>query len=131
MPTHSRIARGVAVWCCRTHAKPVSAVLSNSIKYHDPNKYLKYITISASVFADKMFLTIEDNGIGIDAEYHDRIFDIFFRANSESRGSGLGLYIVKDTVSRLGGTIHLKSVPGVGSSFTIMIPNRPKAAALN
>jgi PAS domain S-box-containing protein len=109
----------------------VTNILSNSIKYHDPAKYMKYITVSATVFPDKVFITIEDNGIGIEEEYHEKIFDIFFRANNQSRGSGLGLYIVKDTLNRLGGTIYLKSTPGVGSSFTITIPNKPKVAALN
>jgi PAS domain S-box-containing protein len=109
----------------------VTNILSNSIKYHDPSKYLKYITVSASVFSDKMFLTIEDNGVGIEEQYHEKIFDIFFRAQSESKGSGLGLYIVKDTLSRLGGTIHLRSSPSTGSSFTVMIPNKPAIAALN
>lgn len=109
----------------------VTNILSNSIKYHDPGKYMKYITVSATVFVDKLFLTIEDNGIGIEQEYHEKIFDIFFRANGQSRGSGLGLYIVKDTLNRLGGTIYLKSSPGVGSAFTVMIPNKPKVSALN
>jgi PAS domain S-box-containing protein len=103
-------------------------ILSNAIKYSDPTKYTKYITISATVFHDKMFLTIEDNGVGIEEEYHDKIFEIFFRASAQSRGSGLGLYIVKDTLSRLGGNVYLKSKPGVGSSFTIMVPNKSSAA---
>lgn len=109
----------------------VTNMLSNAIKYSDPTKYVKYITISATVFQDKMFLTMEDNGVGIDEEHHDRIFEIFYRASTQSRGSGLGLYIVKDTLSRLGGNIYLKSKPGAGSSFTIMIPNRPSMSALN
>jgi PAS domain S-box-containing protein len=109
----------------------VTNILSNAIKYHDSHKYLRYITISATVFPDKLFLTIEDNGVGIEAEYHEKIFDIFFRAHTQSRGSGLGLYIVKDTLTRLGGTIYLKSKPGMGSAFTIMIPNKPKISALN
>jgi len=106
-------------------------ILSNAIKYSDPGKYVKYITISATVFHDKMFLTIEDNGVGIEEEYHEKIFEIFFRGNTRSRGSGLGLYIVKDTLNRLGGNVYLKSKPAIGSSFTIMLPNRPKASALN
>jgi PAS domain S-box-containing protein len=109
----------------------ITNILSNAIKYCDHNKYVMYITISATVFNDKMFLTIEDNGVGIEEEYHEKIFEIFFRASTRSRGSGLGLYIVKDTLGRLGGNVYLKSKPGVGSSFTIMIPNKPKAAALN
>jgi len=109
----------------------ITNILSNSIKYCDHGKYVKYITISATVFHDKMFLTIEDNGVGIEEEYHEKIFEIFFRASTLSRGSGLGLYIVKDTLSRLGGNVYLKSKPGIGSSFTIMIPNKPKTSALN
>ena len=109
----------------------VSNLLSNAIKYSDPTKMRKYIQISAHVFADWVFLTIEDNGIGIDPEHQDKIFDLFYRVTSDKKGTGLGLYIVKDTVDRLKGKIYLRSKRGEGSSFTLTLPNTIDKVLLN
>ncbi len=57
----------------------VSNLISNSIKYSDPQKMRKYIQVSAHVFTDWLFLTFEDNGIGIDNEHQEKIFDLFYR----------------------------------------------------
>jgi signal transduction histidine kinase len=69
-------------------------------------------------------LRVEDNGQGINPEYQSKIFDMFFRANEHSSGSGLGLYIVKETIANLSGSIHLDSAPQVGSIFTVRLPAR-------
>ncbi len=69
-------------------------------------------------------LCIEDNGIGIDQSFHEKIFDLFFRATDQAEGSGLGLFIVKDTIERLDGTIQVKSNVGVGTTFQVRIPNQ-------
>ncbi len=68
-------------------------------------------------------LTIKDNGIGIELEYQDRVFDMFFRGSEHSKGNGLGLYIVKKAVEKLGGQLTFESVYDVGSTFTVWIPN--------
>lgn len=109
----------------------VSNLLSNAIKYSDPTKMRKYIQISAHVFQDWLFLTIEDNGIGIEAEHQDKIFDLFFRVSSDKKGTGLGLYIVKDTVDRLKGKIYVRSKRGEGTSFTLTLPNTIDKVVLN
>lgn len=109
----------------------VSNLLSNAIKYSDPTKMRKYIQISAHVFHDWLFLTVEDNGIGIDAEHQDKIFDLFYRVGADKKGTGLGLYIVKDTVDRLKGKIYLRSKRGEGSSFTLTLPNTIDKVVLN
>jgi PAS domain S-box-containing protein len=101
----------------------VSNLLSNAIKYSDPHKIQKYIQVSAHVFADRLFITFEDNGIGIEAEHIGKIFDLFYRANADKKGSGLGLYIVKDTVDRLKGKVYVKSKRGESTSFTVTLPN--------
>ncbi|HZY82533.1 MAG TPA: ATP-binding protein [Cyclobacteriaceae bacterium] len=101
----------------------VSNLLSNSIKYSDPQKMRKYIQVSAHVFNDTIFLTFEDNGIGIDTEHQEKIFDLFYRVTADRKGTGLGLYIVKDTIDRLKGKIYVKSVKGESTSFTITLPN--------
>lgn len=101
----------------------VSNLVSNAIKYSDPQKIRKYIQISAHIFNDTVFLTIEDNGIGIDPEHQQKIFDLFYRVTPDKKGTGLGLYIVKDTIDRLNGKIYVKSTKGESTSFTITLPN--------
>ena len=68
-------------------------------------------------------MIVKDNGIGISKELQEKIFDMFFRGSENSDGSGLGLYIVKESVEKLNGTINVNSVPGKGSEFRILIPN--------
>ncbi len=67
-------------------------------------------------------ITIRDNGVGIPQEHHQRVFDMFYRAHDHSNGSGLGLYIVKEIVAKMNGTIQLQSQPGQGSTFTLTFP---------
>lgn len=65
----------------------------------------------------------KDNGVGINKINQSKVFDIFYRVSGNSIGSGLGLYIVKETVTKLHGTINLISSPDEGSEFIIYIPN--------
>jgi signal transduction histidine kinase len=102
----------------------ISNLIANAIRYHDDKKDQQYIRLHAEVREKVFHLTVEDNGQGIDREYHSRIFEMFYRANEQSKGSGLGLYIVKEALMKLSGTIHLESAPGIGSTFTIRLPNR-------
>ncbi|MEL6534200.1 MAG: PAS domain S-box protein [Bacteroidota bacterium] len=100
-------------------------IISNSIKYahHDRDyNFLKIKVKQTEEFAQIMF---EDNGQGIGEDYQGRIFDMFYRANEASDGSGLGLYIVKQTMDRLGGIIRFNSVYNKGTTFTLEIPNKP------
>ncbi len=100
----------------------LSNLLSNAIRYHDHRKENQYIQLSCQQTSESFSLHIEDNGQGIELEYHSKIFDMFFRANETSQGSGLGLYIVKETIAKLSGTIQLQSVPSMGSTFIIKLP---------
>ncbi|HEY8934499.1 MAG TPA: HAMP domain-containing sensor histidine kinase [Cyclobacteriaceae bacterium] len=68
-------------------------------------------------------LVVEDNGIGIMNQYLDKIFDLYFRANEQSKGNGLGLYLVKKAISILNGSIDVKSEVEIGTTFTIQLPN--------
>jgi signal transduction histidine kinase len=96
--------------------------LSNAIKYQDTNKEYSFLNISVEVFENSFRLIFEDNGIGIAEEYHDKIFEMFYRANSYSLGSGLGLYIVKGIVEKLNGKAELISAPDKGSTFIFTFP---------
>ena len=80
-----------------------------------------FIRLAAHGNGHAMYLDVEDNGQGIDPEYKMKIFEMFFRANEKSKGSGLGLYIVKETAAKLQGTLDVESKPGVGSVFTVRL----------
>jgi PAS domain S-box-containing protein len=99
-------------------------LLSNAIKYRDTTKAQSFIDISVSIDQEICELRFVDNGIGIEPQYGEKIFDLFFRATEQSQGTGLGLFIVKDTIERLKGTINVQSTPGEGTAFTIRIPNQ-------
>ena len=69
-------------------------------------------------------IQVEDNGQGIDEKHLEHIFTMFYRANKTTTGSGIGLYIVKDAIEKLGGTITIESQINVGTKFVIVIPNQ-------
>jgi signal transduction histidine kinase len=100
-------------------------LISNAIKYQKPEEKNQTVNIIAKTEPHKAILTIEDNGIGILNEHLDNIFKMFFRTkNSSKPGTGIGLYIVKEALTRIGGTISVSSVYGEGSKFEINIPNK-------
>ena len=68
-------------------------------------------------------ITVSDNGIGIKKEFHNKIFEMFYRVSENSIGSGLGLYLVKETVKKLDGEVKLHSDLGKGTTFVIHLPN--------
>jgi signal transduction histidine kinase len=100
-----------------------SNLLSNSIKYRDQKKPQSLIHFYIQVEKNKLIIRVQDNGIGITAEFLPKIFNMFYRATERSEGAGLGLYIVRETVQKLGGTIAVQSEFGVGTTFEIEIPN--------
>lgn len=105
-------------------------IVSNAIKYYDPAKEKSYVRMQVRSGSEQAVIEIEDNGIGIPMELQQRVFDMFYRATESSEGSGLGLFIVKETVERLGGTIELSSTPGSGTTFRLVIPNYVSSASV-
>jgi len=101
----------------------VNNLISNSVKYMDYSKSNPSIEITAEVNKHRASLTFKDNGIGINSAYLSKVFTMFYRATSQNEGTGLGLYLVKETVQRLGGTIHVQSKEGDGTTFYITLPN--------
>jgi len=99
-----------------------SNLISNSFKYVDKYKENPFIYVSAQLNNDLMYFRIEDNGVGIAEKYLHRIFEMFFQAHEKSEGSGLGLYIVKEAVGKLDGTIVAKSKLEIGSLFEVNLP---------
>jgi len=96
-------------------------LIENAIKYsrHDIEPVV-HISIRAE--GEEICIRVEDNGQGIPARHINLIFDMFYRANDQVKGSGLGLYILKRAVERLKGTIAVTSTPAVGSVFTVRLP---------
>lgn len=99
-------------------------LISNSIRYHDNRKAYKYIRLTCQKTEKSFVVSIQDNGQGISPEYHSKIFQMFFRANECSSGSGLGLYIVKEAIQKLSGEVQLQSALAQGSTFTVSLPAR-------
>ena len=99
-------------------------LISNAIKYADPEKDCSFVAIDITI--NDMFakIRVEDNGIGIDDESLPKIFEMFYRATTKAEGSGIGLYIVKNAIEKLGGEIKIDSKSTVGTTFDIILPNQ-------
>jgi two-component system sensor histidine kinase/response regulator len=102
----------------------INNILSNSIKYQKENETNKLVTIDVKMENDAAIMSFADNGIGIPEEYIEDIFKMFFRATSQSTGSGIGLYIVKEAVDKIEGEITVDASEGGGTKFRIKIPNQ-------
>ncbi len=102
----------------------ITNILTNAIKYADPKKADPFIQVAIKVGAGCCEISVSDNGIGIEDDQLVRVFDLFHRATSVSHGTGIGLFIVKDTIERLNGTIEVQSEIGKGTTFRMQIPNQ-------
>ncbi|HYG17051.1 MAG TPA: hybrid sensor histidine kinase/response regulator [Bacteroidia bacterium] len=107
----------------------VNNLISNAIKFQRPENPEKRISINAEVDDNRAYLKVSDNGIGIKPESLKHIFDMFYRATIINAGSGIGLYVTKESVDKLGGRIDVQSTEGDGTSFTIELPNLAHMAA--
>lgn len=96
-------------------------LISNAIKFSDPRK--TEIDINIDVENGHAKINIGDKGAGIDKKYHEDVFKMFFRATDQNTGSGLGLYIVKETVEKLNGNITIESEPRKGTTMKMELPN--------
>jgi len=107
-------------------------LIANSLKFNQSEQ--PQITIGRSgLEAGMAVFFVRDNGIGIDEQYHDRIFQVFQRLHrrEEYEGTGAGLAIVKRAVHALSGQIWLTSSPGEGATFFVALPAwRPEHAAI-
>jgi signal transduction histidine kinase len=97
-------------------------LIANCIKYSDKSKNLKWVEVISQQQNGAVVIEVKDNGLGVNKKHHKDIFNMFYRAHNNSQGSGLGLYIVKETVKKLSGDISINSEPGIGTSITIKLP---------
>jgi signal transduction histidine kinase len=100
-------------------------LISNAIRYKNGRDPV--IRIKGSVQGSKAQLCIEDNGRGISKEHLPNLGKMFYRATDEGAGSGLGLYIVKETMAKLGGSLAIESVEGEGTTVMLEIPEVTEA----
>jgi len=98
-------------------------VISNAIRYRDFSKPKSIVHISIAADQTKTTVLVKDNGVGIPAQYLPHIFEMFYRANERNHGAGLGLYIAKETIENLGGSISATSTLHQGTTFKIEVPN--------
>ncbi len=115
-------ARVVGHWDRLRLEQVVTNLLSNALKYGPGAP----ISLTVTADAEAAWLTVRDEGIGIAAKDQQRIFERFERAVSEQHygGFGLGLWIVREIVRGLGGSISVHSAPGAGSAFTVELPRQ-------
>ncbi len=105
-------------------------LISNSIKYRDFEKPSAEISIKVQTNSDRAIIIFSDNGIGISVADQNKIFDMFYRASVQSDGSGLGLYIVKNAIEKIGGLLKVTSQLGKGTTFELKLPNHTFASAI-
>jgi PAS domain S-box-containing protein len=100
-------------------------LIGNALKFRRPDQQPR-VHVSAEVGPEEWVFTVADNGIGIAADYAERIFVLFQRLHSRAEypGTGIGLAICKKIVERHGGRIWFDSTPGEGTSFHFTIPAR-------
>ena len=100
-------------------------LIANAVKFRGESTPNVHVGVCEA--ADTWEITVEDNGIGISPEFHDRIFVIFQRLHGreEFEGTGIGLALCKRIVERHGGTIGVESVPGEGATLRFTLPKRP------
>jgi signal transduction histidine kinase len=98
-------------------------LLDNALKYSPENPEIK---VSLKESAGKLILSVQDNGVGIAAEYKNRVFEKFFRVPTGDvhniKGYGLGLNYVLSIMKAHDGTVEVESEPGKGSNFIITFP---------
>ena len=100
----------------------VNNLVSNAIKYSDERKPEKTLRIRTHREQNDVVIEICDNGIGIDQKHIDKIFNMFFVTSHSNKGTGLGLYILRQNVEKLKGTVHVKSELNTGTTFTVTLP---------
>lgn len=98
-------------------------LVTNAIKYHHTNHPDPWIRVEVTYSPKTAVIRVLDNGPGIRKDHLENIFKMFYRADERSSGSGLGLFIARETVEKLQGTISVESTPGKGSTFTVEIPS--------
>lgn len=100
----------------------ITNIVTNAIKYRKKRPDAR-VSMKLDVDNEKAMLVVDDNGMGMSESVLNKAFDMFFRGQKDVEGSGLGLYIVKKGLERIGGTIRVNSVFTEGTTMTLYLPN--------
>jgi two-component system sensor histidine kinase KdpD len=109
----------------RGDAAQLERVIANLLE--NAARFSPTVTVNARAAADKVVISVVDQGPGISPADRERIFEPFYRASSDTAGSGLGLAIARGFVEAGGGSIRVDSHPGQGASFVVSLPLDPPA----
>lgn len=101
----------------------VQNLVDNAIKYKNDRRKEPYVHVILDDYKHGVMIEVKDNGVGIPDNLQAKVFDMFFRGSEKSKGTGLGLYIVKNSIKKLGGFVDYYSKEMEGSSFNIYIPD--------
>jgi signal transduction histidine kinase len=101
-------------------------LVENAVKFTPPGGRVE---VGLEATSDEVVLRVQDDGIGISPEFHERIFEKFFMVDAgpskAHAGAGIGLFLVKEVVAIHGGAIRVESAPGQGALFEVRLPLRP------
>lgn len=104
-------------------AEALINILDNAVKYSAAEKFIR---VGTGRTVDRVYVEVEDHGIGIEKFHHKKIFETFYRVSTgltnNIKGSGLGLSLVHHIMDAHGGSIELESIPGKGSTFRLLLP---------
>jgi signal transduction histidine kinase len=100
---------------------------SNAVKFTPSGGHITVYGETAP--NERIVFHVADTGIGIPEEHVEKVFDVFYQVDGSSTreygGAGLGLAIVKSFVDAHGGDVQVRSAPGVGSTFSVILPLQP------
>lgn len=101
----------------------LSNIINNAFQYKDTQKSISEIRISVTFSNNQAKIVIWDNGLGIEDKHQQKVFDMFYRANQKTKGTGLGLYLAQDALRKISGNVSFTSKVGEYTRFEISIPN--------
>ncbi|MCB0855382.1 MAG: HAMP domain-containing histidine kinase, partial [Bacteroidetes bacterium] len=101
-------------------------LITNAMKYRRDGDHSHVVNISIQPEKNGIRILVRDNGEGIRPEIQEKVFNMFYRGNKKSKGTGLGLYIVNQSIQKLKGEISIHSVVDEGTTFSVWLPNLPK-----
>ena len=105
-------------------------LISNGIKYHARDKE-SFVRISSALINDSVHINFEDNGLGMDLyKMGDELFGMYKTFHGNKDAKGIGLFISKNQIEAMGGSIKVRSKPGQGSTFTVILPYQPVKVAV-
>ena len=100
-------------------------IIGNSVKYQKKDIEFPFVHLCFENLNSNFTISITDNGQGIPAESHERVFDMFYRGTTIGNGTGLGLYICKEMLDKMNARYSISSQPGEGTVFTIQLGRNP------